>query len=300
MGRDVGHAVGAAVNLLSKFHRIIAGVQRHLGGFVRAAPGYLPLPTLAHPPEIKFESAYRLPACSRTVDQGSWGSCTGNAAAENEDTLAVLQGKPDPESSRMAPYNLARIIDGTPLTEDSGALVSNVSTALQRTGNCPEALFPYDAKSFATDPRDIPACAAAMNVQREIFGYHLRTVTAIKAALKMGAAARFGFQCPTSLLDDATAESGLILPPDASGFDGGHSMAIRGWDDEKDFGVKYAGHEVVGGFLLMQSWGPGWGCGAYGRSQGFAWIPYLYFQRGWAMDAVADAAFELPATMEKV
>lgn len=269
-------------------HRDVNGTSRHLYGWKPGLPGQSLFKSARVPAaDIQLPKTGMLTKWVTIRDQGEYGSCTANAIHEADGYHYLMGGKPDPVLSRFYTYSKVREYEGTPLTEDSGAVVADVVLSMQKDGACLESLWPYDKTHFSMAPTT--ACDAQAVTRRELLAYACPTMRTIKASIVLGSPVVFGFSCPVSIQDAKTAETGLILPPDSRGFDGGHCVPIVGYDDNLNFGSA-----IFGGFYFAQSWGD-WGMPLLGKTSGFGAIPYTYFINGWAMDAHAIVLNEIPA-----
>src|ERR1700733_10110360 len=91
--------------------------------------------------------------CSPIEDQGSLGSCTGNAAVGALEHLELKNPAKGYfiDLSRLFAYYQARVIEGT-VRKDAGAQIRDVVKGLAKVGVCAEVLYPYDVKRFAVKP----------------------------------------------------------------------------------------------------------------------------------------------------
>src|SRR4029078_3276887 len=86
---------------------------------------------------------------------------------------------------------------------------------------------------------------------------------AVKENLAQGAPVVIGMMVGESFMQDMMGKDVWQPTPGDESMRGmgGHAMCVVGYDDRK----------YGGSFLIMNSWGPQWG------NNGFAWIPYQYF-----------------------
>src|SRR5258706_12513512 len=136
---------------------LIAGTERNMHGWRRDK---------ADPRDRHFTvvEGINLPAsidlrseCPPVVDQGNLGSCTANAGAA---AMAFLEhrGQQDKYLSRLFIYAMTRVLENTPLSEDSGAEIRDVMKSLSVYGAPFETDWPYDISKFSIQP---PADVAA-------------------------------------------------------------------------------------------------------------------------------------------
>ena len=201
-------------------------------------------------------------------DQGQLGSCTANTMCE---AFEYVEGKgpSDDLFSRLDLYYASRAYEGTPPTEDSGCVISDVVKVLNDRGVCLESVWPYDTLSFMVAP---PSNAVRKKV---VLSLHLPNLDTMLACLGIqGFPFGFGFSVPQSMMSSAVAQSGILpMPADGESFVGGHAVLAVGYDKKKQIGAS------VGALLVRNSWGPGWGL------QGNFWMPFDYINHGLADDA---------------
>lgn len=248
----------------------VAGRPRHLAGWRPDRPDHrdlaLPAPKTAIPDRARLET---MPP---VLDQGSIGSCTANMGCT---MLAFLERK-GPESllfSRLFLYARTRQLEGTPLTEDSGAEIRDVLKALARFGVCYEVTWPYTKPEvrFVVEPSDVAIKEAAEH--KALFYYRCPDLFTIKASIAQGFPVGFGFSVPENMMSDDCARTGLVYYPGSrERFNGGHATTIMAFDDAFKVG------NDVGAVECQNSWGPEWGL------QGRFWLPYRFFNEKLADD----------------
>jgi hypothetical protein len=215
------------------------------------------------------------PGMSPVVNQGSLGSCTGNAIAACLEYLQLKQieepGKGPQEYdddeffhvSRLFIYWNERAYMGT-LYQDSGAFLRDGIKSLQQHGACRENIWPYLNKNVFKRPHD-PAYEEAR--QYKISEYlRIRTLREMKQCLSQGLPFVFGFMTFESFESVETAATGIMKMPTSRDRDlGGHAVCAVGYDD--DFTFK-GGHK--GAMIVRNSWGSAWG------DKGYFYMPYDY------------------------
>jgi C1A family cysteine protease len=195
------------------------------------------------------------PQCPPVVDQGQIGSCTANSSAS---AMAFLehQGHKDKLFSRLFIYAMTRTLEGTPLSEDSGAEIRDVMKALAQYGVPYETEWPYDTSKFSVMP---PAQAKTDALQHKAVMYlRCPSLYTVKASLHQGFPVVIGFSVPDNMMSEECAQSGIVLPPAPDeAFDGGHAVLAVGYDDNFMCG------DEKGAIICQNSWGTGWGVGGY-------------------------------------
>lgn len=190
-------------------------------------------------------------------DQGALGSCTGNGIARVMQFERMRQRFHNYTPSRLMIYYLERVIEGT-VASDAGAEIRDGMKAINATGVCDEALWPYDVSKFADQPPqncyDVAKFDAALK-----YDSVQQNVDVIRAVLTGNRPVVFGFTVYESFESDAVAQSGIVpMPGTDEGVEGGHCTVIAGHDD------------ATQRFLVANSWGVGWGMAGYFT------IPYDY------------------------
>lgn len=218
-------------------------------------------------------SLYPLVGTIPVYDQEGEGSCTANMGSLQFKYLVAKQGGPAFEPSRQNLYKSVRRVEGTPLSEDSGAEIRDIMRALRKFGVCREDLDPYidDGVSFTLPVTEHQAIDALEH--QALFYYRCATLHAIKASILQGFPVGFGFTCFESLMSAPVAGTGLVPYPESGEESvGGHANTVIGYDDDKVIGSE------KGAVLSRNSWGSGWG------QKGDLWLPYRYFAEGLASD----------------
>lgn len=217
------------------------------------------------------------PYMPEVYDQGSLGSCTGNAIAG---AIHYDQNKNKNKyhftPSRLYIYYQERAIEGT-INSDSGAMIRDGIKACAEIGVCPEYKWPYNLDSFAVTPT---AFANESAIKHKIKSYYSvnQNINSLKSALAKGYPFVFGFSVYSYFESDEMLQSGVLKMPDASqSFQGGHAVLCCGYDDSKQM------------FLVRNSWGSGWG-----PFKGYFWMPYSYISDSnlasdfWVIDTITD------------
>lgn len=196
------------------------------------------------------------PYCSPVEDQGSIGSCTGQAFAGVLEYLDRRDDGAHADVSRLFIYYNERRLEGT-TDEDAGAYIRDGIKALKEWGCCDEYLWPYTPSRFSVRP-DPTAYQDAL--KRRIAAYYrVTSLHGLRAALAEGSPVVFGFMVFESFESEEVTRTGIMSMPGADdGFRGGHAVLAVGYDDE------------AGRLIVRNSWGETWG------DKGYFYMPYGY------------------------
>lgn len=198
------------------------------------------------------------PFCTLIEDQGSLGSCTGQAIAGAIEYLNKKNGKTN-DVSRLFIYYWERVMLGT-VNYDSGAYIRDGIKSVFRYGAPLENLWPYIISRFRNRPS-----IAAMNdgARRRVMLYERATdFNAVKDALSNGFPVTVGFYVYSSFMSRIVTTTGMMPYPNTARerFLGGHAVLLVGYDDETQK------------FIARNSWGTRWG------DNGYFYMPYQVIQ----------------------
>lgn len=191
-------------------------------------------------------------------DQGETNSCTAQAIAAVCYYDMKTQGAKPFDPSRLFIYWNEREIEGD-TDKDDGAVIRNGIKVTAAYGFAPETDWPFDARKVFVKPNQ--KCYDEAKKFRALSYYRLdgTNLRQLKTALSMGRP----FVCGVTVypsFEDADQAKGIVRMPDPKEDpEGGHCVAIVGYDDSKQ------------AFLLRNSWGIDCGDGT-----GHYWIPYEY------------------------
>lgn len=213
--------------------------------------------------QVSFTPGQQLPprADLRPFDipvfnQGTLGSCTGNAISAH---IAILKKKAGREfiPSRLFIYYNEREMMGS-INEDTGAYLRDGIKSIAKQGACPETMWPYDQDKFAVRPSD-ECYTEALNHQGLAYKRLNVDLRAMKTCLAEGFPFVFGFAVYESFEGAEVAKTGKLPMPskDEKQF-GGHAVLGVGYDDD------------LNAVIVRNSWGPGWG------DKGYFYMPYEY------------------------
>jgi len=216
-------------------------------------------------------------------DQGQIGSCTANAFCA---VFNFLNKHKPFEPSRMYVYYKERWIESQGgVVSDSGAFVEDGCQWVSSHGVCSESQWPYDINNVNVAP---PSQCDQEAEKHKIGKYFRLTMDAnlkssIKQCILNGYPVLMAFGVYNSFF--STGSDGLCPMPNPEHYEdyddpvdpleGGHEVAILGFDDSKKL------------FMVANSWGTSWG------DQGFFYIPYAYVDNSYL---VYDFAAILPFT----
>ena len=187
--------------------------------------------------------------CSTIENQGSLGSCTGQAIAGAIELLNKRNGKPT-DVSRLFIYYYERLILGT-VNYDSGAYIRDGIKATNHYGVSLESLWPHDIRKFRQEPIT-EAKNDAMN--RKVTRYERVTdFNGCIDALSNGYPVTIGFNVYTSFMSASVGRTGNMPYPNTrrERLLGGHAVLLVGYDKTKKV------------FIVRNSWGTAWGAKGY-------------------------------------
>jgi len=198
------------------------------------------------------------PYCSPIENQGSLGSCTGNAIAGAIELLDKRAGK-NLDVSRLYIYYYERLLEGT-INYDNGAYIRDGMRAVYNYGAPLESLWPYNISKF----RNKPSTQAINDGAR-------RKVTLYQAvanhqgcldALASGYPVVIGFSVYSSFESQTVARTGMMPYPNTNRerLLGGHAVLLVGYDKVRQV------------YIVRNSWGTGWG------DRGYFYMPFQVIQ----------------------
>jgi C1A family cysteine protease len=188
-------------------------------------------------------------------DQLQLGSCTANTVAAAIDADHIVSGREPTYPSRLWIYALERMIEGSPLLQDTGAFGRDGFKVSRQIGLVPENDYPYSDRpeDWSKDPRDSPLWDV-----RKTIKHHYKSVprdlSAFKRVLSNRQTIAFGFSVFESFESAEVARTGVMPYPDTTREQllGGHEVLLVGYlEDEPNYG------------LCRNSWNTDWGLGGY-------------------------------------
>ena len=163
------------------------------------------------------------------------------------------------QPSRIFNYFFTRVLEGSPIDEDTGVTIRGSLKSIRKYGVCSENNLGYDISKFHLMPNENCKKAAKQHTQGFQFLNVAQNIVSIKQAILHGPVI-IGIQIYNSFEKDETLKTGDIPMPNTSLETrlGGHCVALYGWDDNSKT------------FNVMNSWGF-----SVGKSGWFT-IPYDY------------------------
>lgn len=192
--------------------------------------------------------------CSPIENQGSLGSCTGQAIAGAIELLNKRGGKHN-DVSRLFIYYYERLILGT-VNYDSGAYIRDGIKATNKYGASLESLWPHDIRKFRQEPIT-EAKNDALN--RKVTRYErVNDFNGCIDALSNGYPVIMGFRVYDSFMSKNVARTGIMPYPNTKREKllGGHAVLLVGYDKRKKV------------FIARNSWGTNWG------DKGYFYMPF--------------------------
>jgi C1A family cysteine protease len=209
--------------------------------------------------------------CPPRLNQGQQGSCVAWASAYAARTIVQAKATgADPKSTAFSPaymYNQIKIDN----SDCQGSYIYRAMEQMSKNGALPYSTFGYTDQDCSKLPTQQDVQQALpyriKGFQRLSLGAdEQRTdMVAMKQHLAQGSPIVIGMMVGGSFMQPMAGQDAW-MPSESDyqqrGF-GGHAMCVVGYDDYK-FGD-------MGGFLIMNSWGPEWG------KNGMAWVRYSDF-----------------------
>lgn len=192
--------------------------------------------------------------CSPIENQGSLGSCTGQAIAGAIELLNKRNRKPT-DVSRLFIYYYERLLLGT-VNYDSGAYIRDGIKATNHYGASLESYWPYDIRKFRQEP-----ISEAKNdaQQRKVTRYErVNDFNGCIDALSNGYPVVIGFYVYDSFVSASVTKTGIMPYPNTrrEKLLGGHAVLLVGYDKNKKV------------FIVRNSWGTNWG------DKGYFYMPF--------------------------
>ena len=190
-------------------------------------------------------------------NQGTTGSCTGNAWAAAFAFQAKKQNIDDFDPSRLFIYYNERILESSTGT-DAGAQVKSGGAALSKYGAAPDNLWPFIPAQIEVQPPDAAYTEALTNLVTA-YKFVDQDLISLKTAIYNSHPIVFGFTVFESFESSEVAATGVVQYPGwGDAIVGGHCVVAIGWSD------------VDQAIWCRNSWGAGWG------KAGLFQIPYRY------------------------
>jgi C1A family cysteine protease len=195
---------------------------------------------------------------SPVEDQGSCGSCTGNALAGNIEFL-LRKNNDTTDVSRLFIYYNERLLENT-VNQDAGAYLRNGIKTLAKHGVCAESLWPYIPKQYSYEPT--AECYEDAKKRKIALYERLISVSDIFSCLAEGYPVVCGIAIYENFESNYTAATGMVgMPQPGEVMLGGHAVMVCGYD------------LLNKTFIVRNSWGSSWGV------QGYFRLPFEYVEK---------------------
>jgi C1A family cysteine protease len=194
------------------------------------------------------------PYCTPIENQGSLGSCTGQAIAGAIELLNKRNSKPT-DVSRLFIYYYERLILGT-VNYDSGAYIRDGIKATNHYGASLESYWPYDIRKYKREPI-LEAKNDALN--RKVTRYErITNFDGCINALSNGYPIVVGFHVYSSFMTAKVGKTGNMPYPNVRREQllGGHAVLLVGYNKSRKV------------FIARNSWGTTWG------DKGYFYMPF--------------------------
>ncbi len=190
------------------------------------------------------------PHCPPVYNQKGLNSCSSNAiAAAVEFDLMKERTERVIFPSRLFLFYNSRAMEHTERADD-GVYIRDAIKAVAKHGDCPESLWPYIEKKFATRPPKKCYEAALKYKAVEYYRIH-RNVEDMLACLASGYPFVFGFTAHEKFRDVVKETGRLEMPAPQEKVIGKHAVLAVGYDDP------------ASRFIVRNSWGPKFGLAGY-------------------------------------
>jgi len=190
-------------------------------------------------------------------DQGRFSSCVANALTSAIEFLQLKAGKKhEHNASRMFVYYNARALDNLQ-NQDGGCMIRSAIKSTVSSGDCRENKWQYTAANLYKKPGFLARWNAQTHLVTDYHRVEPGSTDELKAALTEGYPVVFGTRLYGSFMN--VGKDGMVPMPDEAADRpvGQHAMLLCGYN---------ATH-----FMVLNSWGKGWG------DNGYCYIPCEYF-----------------------
>jgi C1A family cysteine protease len=198
------------------------------------------------------------PFCTNIENQGSLGSCTGQAIAGAIELINNRNGR-HRDISRLFIYYYERVLLGT-VNYDSGAYIRDGIKVINKQGAPLENLWPYNITKFRHRPTNQAILDAA---RRKVTLYErIENHAGCLDALNNGFPVVIGFHVYSSFVSTVVSRTGRMTYPNKrrERLLGGHAVLLVGYDKKKEV------------YIARNSWGTGWG------DKGYFYMPFSVIQ----------------------
>jgi C1A family cysteine protease len=239
---------------------VVDGVERKLG-WHRQLPDFRDFKlTLTKEDEL----APRLPFVDLTpnmppiYDQDGIGCCTGEAICGSVE-FEMIKKNMKFYPSILFVYANERIMEGTPLTDDSGGYIRDGIKSVNKYGVCSGKTWPFSQWRMTIKPSKIAYTEALLH-QALKYQAVRQNQNDFEVLLSKSWPIVIGIAVYDSFLSDEVSRTGVVPMPDPQreSLQGGHAVLVVGYDGPNRL------------FIVRNSWGIEWG------KRGYFTIPYEY------------------------
>jgi len=206
--------------------------------------------------------------CSPIENQFQISECVADSTTSGLEFLAIRNGKPHVNLSRLFLYYNARL-QMQETDKDEGTYIRLAFASLTTLGTCTEATWAYDANNVFIRPSWASYREAYPHKIKSFYRIDATNSVELRVAIKQALHAQhpvvFGMTVDQDYMN--TGSDGMVTMPKSTRVrEGGHAQLIVGYDDNAQR------------WIVKNSWGLGWGDNGYG------YIPYEYLDVSGAND----------------
>lgn len=194
------------------------------------------------------------PFCTSIENQGSLGSCTGQAIAGAIELLNNRAGRHN-DISRLFIYYYERVMLGT-VNYDSGAYIRDGIKVVNKQGAPLERFWPYNISQFRNKPTKTAIDDA---LKRKVLRYErVLNHQGCLDAINNGFPVVIGYLVYNSFMSHQVVRTGIMPYPNTrrERLLGGHAVLLVGYDKTKQH------------YIARNSWGTSWG------DKGYFYMPF--------------------------
>ncbi len=231
------------------------------------------------------------------LDQGTDGACTGYGLAAVVNYLRFVRSLDLEDEPKLLPsvspklfYELARLYDEWPGEDYEGSSCRGALKGWHKHGVCEDSLWPKpkNKKVKFKDWREAWQKSARQTTLGVYYRINHRSVVDMQAAIHeigaiyVSATVHKGWEHPTPGEVSHAGLSEIRYEP-GSKDGGGHAFALVGYNER--------------GFVMQNSWGPGWGSGGFAMLTYADWVQFG--DDAWAVALGVPAQVDSPATVTR-